>query len=240
MIIFGKNAITEAMRANKAMYKLYIQSSLAGKSREIEQMAKRANIKINYFEKIELDRIANDTHHQGYVAEIEDFKYCNVNDILDYATQKGEQPFIVLLDGVEDPHNLGSILRVCECAGVHGVIIPKHRACPINHTVAKTSAGALNHMRVAKVTNLTQTIKMLKEENVWVYAVELGGSDLYNTNLRGGLALVIGSEGDGISSLVKKTCDAIVTMPMLGKVNSLNASVACGVAVFEAMRQRRG
>ena len=240
MIIFGKNAIVEALRANKAMYKLYIQTSLAGKSREIEDLAKRHNIKINYLDKFDLDRLVDDTHHQGYVAEIEDFKYCSVSDILDFATSKGEQPFVVLLDGVEDPHNLGSILRVCECAGVHGVIIPKHRACPINHTVAKTSAGALNHMRVAKVTNLTQTIKMLKEENVWVYAVELGGNDLYSTNLRGGLGLVIGSEGYGISSLVKKTCDAIVTMPMLGKVNSLNASVACGVAVFEAMRQRRG
>lgn len=239
MIIFGKNAITEALRANKAMYKLYIQSSLSGKSREIEDLAKRGNIKVNYLEKHELDKLAQDTHHQGYVAEIEDFQYCAVGDILDYATSRGEQPFVVLLDGVEDPHNLGSVLRVCECAGVHGVIIPKHRACPINHTVAKTSAGALQHMRVAKVTNLTQTIKMLKEENIWVYAVELGGSDLYSANLTGGLGLVIGSEGYGISALVKKTCDDVLTMPMMGRVNSLNASVACGVAVFEAMRQRR-
>ena len=239
MIIFGKNAITEALRANKAVFKLYIQSSLSNKCGEVLALAKRANIKVNFVEKLDLDKLANDTHHQGFVAEVEDFRYSTVDEIIQFATSRGEQPFIVILDGVEDPHNLGSILRVCECAGVHGVIIPKHRACPINHTVAKTSAGALNYMRVAKVTNLTQTIEKLKEENIWVYAVELGGNDIYSTNLRGGLALVIGSEGDGISPLVKRTCDAIVTMPMAGKVNSLNASVACGVAVFEAMRQRR-
>ena len=165
-------------------------------------LAKRANIKVNFVEKLDLDKLANDTHHQGFVAEVEDFRYSTVDEIIQFATSRGEQPFIVILDGVEDPHNLGSILRVCECAGVHGVIIPKHRACPINHTVAKTSAGALNYMRVAKVTNLTQTIEKLKEENIWVYAVELGGNDIYSTNLRGGLALVIGSEGDGISPLV--------------------------------------
>ena len=239
MIIFGKNAITEALRANKAVFKLYIQSSLSNKCGEVLALAKRANIKVNFVDKLDLDKLVNDTHHQGFVAEVEDFRYSTVDEIIQFATSRGEQPFIVILDGVEDPHNLGSILRVCECAGVHGVIIPKHRACPINHTVAKTSAGALNYMRVAKVTNLTQTIEKLKEENIWVYAVELGGNDIYSTNLRGGLALVIGSEGDGISPLVKRTCDAIVTMPMAGKVNSLNASVACGVAVFEAMRQRR-
>ncbi len=239
MIILGKNAIVEALRANKAVYKLYVSNAYIGKPGEVEALARQKNIKINYIDRQELTKLAKDEHHQGFVAEVEDFLYSTVDDILDYANGRGEQPFIVILDGVEDPHNLGSVLRVCECAGVHGVIIPKHNACPINHTVAKTSAGAINYMRVAKVTNITQTIEYLKKESIWVYAVELGGQDIYQTNLRGGLALVIGSEGDGIRPLVKKSCDAVVTMPMMGSVNSLNASVACGVAVFEALRQRR-
>jgi len=239
MIIYGKNACLEALRAKKAVYNIYIMDTFEGKSGEIEQLAQKGNIKVDYLSRQELTSLADDEHHQGFVAEIEDFTYSEVEDILDFATSKGEQPFIVILDGVEDPHNLGSILRVCECAGVHGVIIPKHRACPINHTVAKTSAGALPYMKVAKVTNLVQTIEKLKKENVWVYAIELGGEDLYKSNLRGGLALVIGSEGSGVGQLVKKTCDGVLTMPMMGSVNSLNASVACGVAVFEALRQRR-
>ena len=144
----------------------------------------------------------------------------------------------MLLDGIEDPHNLGSIIRVCECAGVHGIIIPKHSACPINSTVAKTSAGALQHILVSKVTNLNNTIQYLKDQGLWIYAVELGGVNLYQQNLKGAIGLVIGSEGNGISQLVKKNCDAVLTLPMFGKVNSLNASVACGISVFEVKRQR--
>ncbi len=238
MIIYGKNAILESLRANKAIYKIFILDRYADKSGEIEIFAKRKNIKLQYCSRDELSRICGDEHHQGFVAECEDFSYCELEDILNFAQSKGEQPFVVILDGIEDPHNLGSIIRVCECAGVHGIIIPKHSACPINSTVAKTSAGALSNMRVCKVTNIAQTIDKLKSFGLWIYAVELGGQNIYQQNLTGALGLVIGSEGDGIGQLIKKKCDGIITMPMKGNINSLNASVACGVAVFEAVRQR--
>lgn len=239
MIIFGKNSITESLKANKAVFKLYVYEEFQNKPSEILALAHKQHIKVQFVDRKTLTDICKDPHHQGYVAEVEDFCYCEVEDIFDRAKQRGEQPFIVMLDGVEDPHNLGSILRVCECAGVHGIIIPKYRACPINETVSKTSAGALEHMLISRVSNLNNTITKLKKYGMWIYAVELGGVDLYKQNLQGDLCLVIGSEGDGISQLVKKNCDGILTMPMFGKVNSLNASVACGIAVFEAVRQRR-
>ena len=238
MIIFGKNAILESLRAEKAIYKIYILDKFKGKFGEIETFAKRKNIKTEYHTRDELSRIAGDEHHQGFVAECADFEYCDVEDILSFAQSKGEQPFVVILDGIEDPHNLGSIIRVCECAGVHGIIIPKHNACPINSTVAKTSAGALSNMHIARVANLTQTIEKLQQFGLWIYAVELGGTNIYSQNLTGALGLVIGSEGDGIGQLICKKCDGVLTMPMRGNINSLNASVACGVAVFEAVRQR--
>lgn len=239
MIIYGKNAITESLRANKAVFKIYAYQEFENKPSEILALAHKQHIKVAFVDRDTLTNLCKDSHHQGYVAEIEDFVYCEVEDILELAKQRGQQPFLVMLDGVEDPHNLGSILRVCECAGVHGVIIPKYRACPINETVAKTSAGALGHMLISRVSNLNNTITKLKKYGVWIYAVELGGQDIYKQNLTGDLCLVVGSEGDGISPLVKKNCDGVLTMPMFGQVNSLNASVACGVAVFEAVRQRR-
>ncbi len=238
MIIYGKNAVTEALRAEKAVYKVYCQDTFEGRPGEVEALCKKRNIKIEYVDKMTLYNLCKEEHHQGFVAEMEDYTYCEVEDILRLADERGEQPFVVILDGVEDPHNFGAVLRVCECAGVHGVIIPKHNACPINSTVAKTSAGALEHMLVSKVTNLNNTIEHLKKQGLWIYAVELGGVNIYQQNLKGAIGLVIGSEGKGISQLVKKNCDAIITMPMLGQVNSLNASVACGVAVFEVVRQR--
>lgn len=240
MIIYGKNAILESLRANKAVFVIYAHEGQKTKPSEILALAHKVHIKVNFVDKATLNNLAGTEHHQGYVAEIEDYAYCEIEDILEFARSKGQQPFVVMLDGVEDPHNLGSILRVCECAGVHGVIIPKYRACPINETVAKTSAGALGHILISRVSNLNNTIKKLKQNGMWVYAVELGGEDIYKQNLQGDLCLVVGSEGDGISQLVKKNCDGILTLPMFGKVNSLNASVACGVAVFEAVRQRRG
>lgn len=238
MIIYGKNAVTEALRAEKAVYKVYCQDTFEGRPGEVEALCKKRNIKIEYVDKMTLFNLCKEEHHQGFVAEMEDYTYCEVEDILRLADERGEQPFVVILDGVEDPHNFGAVLRVCEGAGVHGVIIPKHNACPINSTVAKTSAGALEHMLVSKVTNLSNTIEHLKKQGLWIYAVELGGVNIYQQNLKGAIGLVIGSEGKGISQLVKKNCDAIITMPMLGQVNSLNASVACGVAVFEVVRQR--
>ena len=238
MIIFGKNAILESLRAEKAIYKIYMLDKYKGKFGEIDALARRKNIKIEYRTREELSRLASDMHHQGFVAECADFEYSEVEDIMDLARSRGEQPFVVILDGIEDPHNLGSIVRVCECAGVHGIIIPKHNACPVNSTVVKTSAGALSNMMIARVSNITQTIEKLKKAGMWVYAVELGGENIYRQNLTGALGLVIGSEGDGIGELVKRTCDGIVTMPMKGNINSLNASVACGIAVYEAVRQR--
>ncbi|MBQ8762053.1 MAG: 23S rRNA (guanosine(2251)-2'-O)-methyltransferase RlmB [Clostridia bacterium] len=240
MLIFGRNAIMEMMSANKAVYKMWFASNLLNYTRNpVFNLAKKKGVKIEYVNKNELDKLSQGGIHQGFVAEVEDFQYSSVDEILQYAQEKFEQPFVVLLDKVEDPHNLGSVIRVCECAGVHGVIIPKHHACQVNETVAKTSAGALSHMKIAKVTNLNQVIDELKKQGMWIYAVELGGTDFYKQNLTGSLGLVIGSEGYGISQLTKKHCDGILTLPMCGKVNSLNASVACGVAVFEALRQRR-
>lgn len=238
MIIYGKNAVVEALRAEKAVYKVYCQDTFVAKPGEIEALCKKRNIRLEYVDKMQLFNLCHDEHHQGFVAEMEDYTYCQIEDIIKRADSRGEQPFVVILDGVEDPHNFGAVLRVCECAGVHGVIIPKHNACPINSTVARTSAGALEHMLVCKVTNLNNVISHLKNLGLWIYAVELGGVNIYRQNLTGAIGLVIGSEGKGVSQLVKKNCDAVVTMPMLGQVNSLNASVACGVAVFEVVRQR--
>jgi 23S rRNA (guanosine2251-2'-O)-methyltransferase len=238
MIIYGKNAVVESLRANKAIFKIYILDRLASDVGEVEILAKRANIKIEYLPKEKLTKLCGDEHHQGICAECADFTYCELDDILDYAAQKRQQPFVVILDGVVDPHNLGSVVRVCECAGVHGIILPKHNACPINSTVVKTSAGALSNMRIAKVANIVYAIEKLKKAGMWVYAVELGGENIYKTNLKGALGLVIGSEGEGVGQLIKKRCDGVVTMPMFGNINSLNASVAAGVAIFEAVRQR--
>jgi len=240
MIIYGKNAVVESLRADKAIFSLFISDKFQGKTGEVELLAKRKNIKIKYCTKEELNSLCKTEHHQGFVAECEDFSYCELEDILSFANFKHELPFLVILDGVEDPHNLGSIVRVCECAGVHGIIIPKHNACPINSTVSKTSAGALSNMKIARVANLSQVVVKLKKAGIWVYAVELGGENIYRTNLKGAVALVIGSEGEGVGQLLKKRCDGVVTIPMKGMINSLNASVACGVAVFETMRQRGG
>ena len=238
MIIYGKNAVVESLRAEKAIFKIYLLDRFENKAGEVELLAKRRNTKIKYATKVELRSLCGDDHHQGFVAEMEDFSYCELEDILSLANSKHQQPFVVLLDGVEDPHNLGSIVRVCECAGVHGIIIPKHNACPINSTVSKTSAGALSNMKIARVANLSQAVAKLKKEGLWVYAVELGGENIYRTNLKGALALVIGSEGEGVGELLKKRCDGIVTLPMAGNINSLNASVAAGIAIYEAVRQR--
>ena len=240
MRIEGKNAVTEALRAGKAVYKIKIakeanQALFVG----VVALAKKANIKLEYVERKDLDLLSQAQHHQGIIAEMEDFDYVGVSDILALAAKQGEAPFVIILDGIEDPHNLGSIIRVCDCAGVHGVVLPKHNACPINETVAKVSAGAIGHVKVARVTNLNNAIEELKKAGVWVYAAELGGDDLYSQNLTGALGLVIGSEGKGVHALTKKLCDGVLTLPMLGKVNSLNASVACGVVAFEAVRQRR-
>ena len=238
MKIEGRNAVSEAIAAGTTIDRLLVEKGLkdVGANKLIES-AKSRGIKIFFRDKIALDRESLQGRHQGFVAEITDFKYSELEDILAYAESKKEPPFIVILDGVEDPHNLGSVLRVAECAGVHGVIIPRHRAVSVNETVIKVSSGASAHIRVAKVTNVNEAIDELKKRNVWVYAADMDGEPLYQFDLSGAAAFVIGGEGHGIKKLTREKCDKALSIPMLGKINSLNASVAAGVVIYEYVRQ---
>ena len=239
MIVEGKNAVRELINSGATINKLYVENNLKDSvSNQIIALAKNKKIRIDFVKKEVLDKKSATKRHQGFLCDTVDFVYCDVDDILKKAEDKGESPFIVILDGIEDPHNMGAIIRTCECAGVHGIVIPKHRSCQVNDTVIKTSAGATLNMLVASVTNLNNTIEYLKKNNVWVYGLELGGKDIYKTNLSGSIALVVGSEGFGISRLVKENCDEIVSLPQKGKINSLNASVACSIAVYEILKQR--
>ena len=226
MLIEGKNAVRQAILAGQTINKI------------MEDENGNPLFSVEFLPKNALDKKSKTSHHQGYIAETVDFKYCEIDDILNKAEQKGEMPFIILLDGVEDPHNFGAIIRSCECAGVHGIIIPKNRACQVNETVIRTSTGAISEMLIAKVTNLKDAIEHLKEKDVWVFAAEIGGKNIYQQNLNLPVAFVIGSEGFGIKKTIQSACDEVLTLPLQGKVNSLNASVACGIVVFEALRQR--
>jgi 23S rRNA (guanosine2251-2'-O)-methyltransferase len=200
-------------------------------------LARNKGVKVQMVDNRALDRECD--NHQGIVAITGEFEYSSVQDILNVAKVKNKPNFILILDGVEDPHNFGSIIRVAECLGVDGIIISKNRACPVTDTVAKVSAGAIEHMKIAKVTNINTEIERLKEQNVWVYACELGGDDLDTADLSGNIAIVMGSEGKGVSALTRKLCDGVVTMQMYGKVNSLNVSVATGIVLYEAVRKRK-
>ena len=204
---------------------------------DIINLAKKKGVKIQFVDNKILDKEAN--NNQGIIAETSEFKYSTVDEIIDVARKKNKSNFILILDGVEDPHNFGSIIRVAECLGVDGIIISKNRACPVTDTVAKVSAGAIEHIKIAKVTNINTEIERLKEQNIWVYACELGGEELDNANLSGNIAIVMGSEGKGVSTLTRKLCDGVVTMQMYGKVNSLNVSVATGIVLYEAVRKRK-
>ncbi len=239
MIIEGKNSIYEALVAGKTFNKLSIAKGLSDEhSNKIINLAREKGVSINFVDKKILDRISETGRHQGFVAEITDFKYSEIEEVFDIASKRGEQPFVVILDNIEDPHNLGSIVRVCECAGVHGVVIPKQRACAINATVIKTSAGACNHLPVCRVANINQMIEKLKKEGFWIYCADMDGEYIYKTNLTGPVAVVIGSEGKGVSKLTKQLCDGVIKLPMYGKVNSLNASTATSAVVYEIVRQR--
>jgi len=239
MKIEGRNAVSEAILAGTTIDRLLVEKGLkdVGANKIIES-AKSRGIKIFFRDKVALDRESVTSRHQGFIAEVTDFKYSELDDILAYAEKKGEPPFLIILDGVEDPHNLGSVLRVAECAGVHGVVIPRHRAVSVNETVIKVSSGASAHIRVAKVANINDAIDELKKRNVWVYAADMGGGNLYEARLAGAAAFVIGGEGKGIKKLTREKCDAAVSIPMFGKVNSLNASVAAGVVIYEYVRQK--
>lgn len=240
MIIEGRNAVLEALKSDTAMDKLLIEkgAELKGSGGSLFRLARDKRVKYQFAPRAVLDKESPSGRHQGFLAYVSEFDYCQTEDILDYAASRGEEPFLVLLDGVEDPHNLGSVIRVCECAGVHGIVIPKYRSAAVNETVVRVSAGACNHMRIARTVNLNTEIENLKKRNIWVYAAEADGAPMYQTDLRGALALVIGSEGKGVKALTRELCDVVLSIPMFGQVNSLNASVACGIAVYEAVRQR--
>lgn len=239
-MVAGRNAVMEALKGRRSVNKLMIANgSTEGSIKEIIAVAKEKGINIQYWDRSKLDSIARGIRHQGVLAQVAPVQYAELEDILQVAKDRNEPPFIVLLDELEDPHNLGAILRTADAAGVHGVLIPKHRSCPLSATVAKTSAGAVEHVPVARVGNLVQTIKKLKQEGLWVAAADMDGKDYYDTDLTGPLLLIIGSEGQGVGRLVKEQCDFVVRIPMVGKINSLNASVAGSILMYEAMKQRR-
>ena len=236
-IIVGRNPVTEALKSGREIDKLVV-SSAEGSMIKILAMAKDKGIPVMRVEKAAIDRIAAGQAHQGVAAYVSPYEYSQMEDIFERARQKGEEPFIIILDNLEDPHNLGAIMRTAECAGAHGVIIPKRRACGLTEVVAKASAGAIEYVPCVKVTNIAQTIDELKEQGIWVAACDMGGQNYYDANLDGKLAVVIGSEGFGISKLVRDKCDFVVSMPMVGKITSLNASNAAAVIMYEVRKQR--
>ena len=238
-IIVGRNPVTEALKSGREIDKLLV-SSTEGSMIKILAMAKENGIPVMKAEKAALDRIAPGQTHQGVAAYTSPYEYAKMEDIFANAAAKGEEPFIIILDNLEDPHNLGAVMRTAECAGAHGIIIPKRRACGLTETVAKASAGAIEYMPCVKVTNIAQTIDELKEKGIWVAACDMGGAEYYKADLKGKLAVVIGNEGFGISKLVREKCDFVVSMPMVGKITSLNASNAAAVIMYEVRKQRDG
>ena len=237
----GRNAVLEAFRSGRVIDKLFVQEHCEdGPVRTILREAKKHDTMVRFVKKERLDQMSDTGKHQGVIAMTAAYDYAEVSDILEKAREKGEPPFIILLDNIEDPHNLGAIIRTANLAGAHGVIIPKRRAVGLTATVAKTSAGAINYTPVAKVTNLTKTMKELKEKGLWFVCADMGGESMYKLNLTGPIGLVIGNEGEGVSRLVKETCDFVASIPMKGDIDSLNASVATGVLAYEIVRQRLG
>ena len=240
-IIEGRNAVLEAFRAGKTIDKLYVQEGIKdGPVQSIIREAKKQDTIVNFVSRERLNQMSQEGRHQGVIAHAAAYEYAEVEDILKAAEEKGEPPFIFLLDGIEDPHNLGAIIRTANLAGAHGVIIPKRRASGLTAVVAKTSAGALNYAPVAKVTNLAATIEELKEKGLWFVCADMNGELMYRLNLKGPIGLVIGSEGDGVGRLVREKCDMVASIPMKGDIDSLNASVAAGVLAYEIVRQRLG
>lgn len=237
--IEGRNAVLEALRAGKPIDKLYVLDGCPdGPVRTIIREAKKGDTIINYVKKERLDQLSETGHHRGVIAMAASYEYATVEDILEKAREKGEAPFIFVLDNIEDPHNLGAMIRTANLAGAHGVIIPKRRAVGLTPTVARTSAGAINYTPVAKVTNLKQTMEQLKKEGMWFVCADMDGTPYYQMDLKGPMGLVIGNEGEGVSRLIKETCDFVASIPMKGDIDSLNASVAAGVLAFEIARQR--
>ena len=239
-IIEGRNAVLEAFRSGKPIDKLFVLDGCQdGPIRTIVREAKKHDTILQFVTKERLSQISETGRHQGVIAYAAAYEYADVEDMLRLAESKGEDPFLILLDNIEDPHNLGAVIRTANLAGAHGVIIPKRRAVGLTATVAKTSAGALNYTPVAKVTNLAKTMESLKEKGLWFVCADMGGEEMYDLNLTGPIGLVIGNEGEGVSRLVKETCDFTARIPMNGDIDSLNASVAAGVLAYEIVRQRR-
>lgn len=239
LTIEGRNAVLEAFRSGKTIDKLFLlDGCMDGPIRTIRREAKKHDTIISYVTKERLDQISETGKHQGVIAYAAAYTYASIDDMLQKAKDAGEDPFLIFLDNVEDPHNLGAIIRTANLAGAHGVVIPKRRAVGLTATVAKASAGAINYTPVAKVTNLSQTIETLKQEGMWFVCADMGGSTMYDLNLTGSIGLVMGNEGSGVSDLVKKHCDFVASIPMKGDIDSLNVSVATGVLTYEIVRQR--
>lgn len=237
--IEGRNAVTEAFRSGKTIDKLYVLDGCHdGAVNTIKTLARKQDTIVNYVTKERLDQMSETGKHQGVIAQAAAYEYAEVDDILKAANDKGEAPFIFILDEIEDPHNLGAIIRTANLCGAHGVIIPKRRAAGLTATVVKASAGAINYTPVAKVTNIAKTIEELKKEGLWFVCADMDGEVMYKQNLTGPIGLVIGNEGNGVSRLVKEKCDYVASIPMKGDIDSLNASVAAGVLAYEIVRQR--
>lgn len=241
LLLEGRNVVLEAFRSGATIDKLYVlDGCMDGPIRTILREAKKRDVIISYVDRERLEQLSETGRHQGVIACGAAFSYASVEDMLQLAAQRKEDPFIILLDNIEDPHNLGAIIRTANVAGAHGVVIPKRRAAGLTAAVAKASAGAISHTPVAKVTNLSRTIETLKQQGMWFVCADMGGTGMYELNLTGPMGLVIGSEGNGVSELVKKNCDFVASIPMKGEINSLNASVAAGVLAYEIVRQRMG
>ena len=238
--IIGRNPVLEAIKAGRSIDKILIKKGkYEGSIVPVVKKAKESGIIIQEVDKVKLDALAEGGNHQGIVAYVSQYDYVSVDDILASASDKCEAPFIIICDKITDPHNLGAIIRTANCVGAHGVIVPKRNSAGLNSVVAKTSAGAVEYTRVAKVTNIAETIEKLKKQGMWIAAADMDGQEMYKTDLKGSLGIVVGSEGEGVSRLVREKCDFIVSIPMYGQINSLNASVAAGVLMYEALRQRK-
>lgn len=240
MKIEGKNPVKEILNSEATIEKVLIENGNRDVTlREIQKLAREKGIKVEFVDKKALDRISETGHHQGVIADYSNFEYASLEKLIRDSRNQNKDMLFIILDEILDPHNLGSIIRVAECAGATGVIISNRRSACVNETVVRTSAGATAYMPVVKVGNINQAIETLKNENVWVYALDMDGSEMYQTNLKGDIALVVGNEGKGVKQLTEKLCDGVMSIPMFGKVNSLNASVSAGIAIYEVLRQRR-
>lgn len=238
-IIAGRNPVREALRAGRPINKIVVAKGAGGPVAEIVRLAKANNVPVQMFDRVNLDKLVKESPHQGVIAYVAAKEYAEVEDILALAKERNQDPFIIVLDEINDPHNLGAIIRTVDAAGAHGVIIPQRRSVPLTATVAKASAGAVEYVPVARVTNLDQTIRQLKELGLWIIGADMEGTEIHwNARLTGPLALVIGGEGKGIGRLLKERCDMLVRLPMAGQVGSLNASVAAALLVYEVVRQR--